>query len=118
MSRYKEAGEVICAIISLVNNQYSFLIELLGVLTLLFVRTRLVKKRLLLLMSSDFKMQNGKKRSIRSSPPYWVRSHRNLKRWNDFVNGNLIPEEWKENYRMSERSFYILCQELRPCSQR
>ena len=24
----------------------------------------------------------------------------------------MIPEEWKENFRMSERSFFILCEEL------
>ena len=29
----------------------------------------------------------------------------------------MIPEEWKENFRMSQRSFYILCEELRAYSQ-
>ena len=24
------------------------------------------------------------------------------------MNGNMIPEEWKENFRISERSFFIL----------
>ena len=33
MSRDEEVGEVVSAIISLVNNQYSFLVELLRVLT-------------------------------------------------------------------------------------
>ena len=33
------------------------------------------------------------------------------------MNGNMIPEEWKENFRMSQRSFYILCEELRAYSQ-
>ena len=53
MSRDKEAGEVVSAKISLVNNQYSFLVELLRVLTVMFAQKRL---RLLLIMSSDFKM--------------------------------------------------------------
>ena len=53
MSYNKEVGEVVSAIISLVNNQYSFLVELLRVLTVMFAQKRL---RLLLLMSSDFKM--------------------------------------------------------------
>ena len=66
MSRDKR-GEAVSAIISLVNNQYSFLVELLRVLTVMFKRKRLVRKRLLLLMSSDSKMQNGKKGS-RCSP--------------------------------------------------
>ena len=34
------------------------------------------------------------------------------------MNGNMIPEEWKENFRIAERSFYILCEELRPYIQR
>ena len=33
------------------------------------------------------------------------------------MNGNVTPEEWKENFRMSQRSFYILCEELRAYSQ-
>ena len=33
------------------------------------------------------------------------------------MNGNIIPEEWKENFRMSQGSFYILCEELRAYSQ-
>ena len=34
------------------------------------------------------------------------------------MNGNMIPEEWKENFRMSERSFYILCEKLQPYIQK
>ena len=33
------------------------------------------------------------------------------------MNGNTIPEEWKENFRRSQRSFLILCEELRAYSQ-
>ena len=83
MSRDKEVGEVVSAIISLKNNQCSFLVELQGVLTVMSARKSLVKKRLLLLMSSDFKMQNGKKGSRRSPPRFWVKPHCNLKCWND-----------------------------------
>ena len=64
MTRDKKMSEIIF----LVNNQYSFLVELLGVLTVMFARKRLVKNRLLLLLSSDSKMQNGTKGS-RDSPP-------------------------------------------------
>ena len=56
MSRDKKVGEVFSAIISLVNNRYSCLVELLRVSAVMFVQKRLVKKRLLLLMSSDSKM--------------------------------------------------------------
>ena len=43
------------------NNQYSFLVELLCVSIVMFARERLVKKRLLLRMSSDFKTKNGRR---------------------------------------------------------
>ena len=33
------------------------------------------------------------------------------------MNENMIPEEWKENFSMSQRSFSILCEELRAYSQ-
>ena len=35
----------------------------------------------------------------------------------EWFHENMIPEEWKENYRMSQRSFYIFCEELRAYSQ-
>ena len=53
MSRDNKVGEVVSAIISLVNHEYSFLADLLRVLTVMFARKRL---KLLLLMSSDSKM--------------------------------------------------------------
>ena len=34
------------------------------------------------------------------------------------MKGNMVPEEWKENFGMSERSFYILCEELQPYIQK
>ena len=73
MSCGKEVSKVVSAIISLINNQYSCLAELLGVLTIMFARKRFVKKSLLLLMSSDSKTQNGKKGSRHSPPRFWVK---------------------------------------------
>ena len=64
----KKVGGVVSPIISLVNRQYSFLVKLLRVLTVMFARKRLINKRLLLLMNSYSKMQNRKKGS-RCSPP-------------------------------------------------
>ena len=51
--------EVVSAIISLVNIQYSSFAELLVVLTMMLVQKRLLRKRFLLLMNSDSKTQNG-----------------------------------------------------------
>ena len=104
MSREKEVDELVSVIISLVNsNQYSCLVELVGVLIMMLARKRLVKKRLLLIKSSCSKTQNGKKGSRHSPPRFWVRPHCNLQWWNDFMNGNMIPEEQTENLGMSER---------------
>ena len=61
--------------------------------------------------------ENGKKGSRRSPPRFRVRPDRNLNLRNDFMNGNVTPEEWKENFRMSERSFYILYEDLQIYSQ-
>ena len=85
MSQDKEVGEVVSAIISLINYQYSLLVELLRVFKVMFARKRLVKKWLLLLMSFESKMQNGKKGNRRLPPRFWVRSRLNLKWWNHFV---------------------------------
>ena len=76
MSRDNKVGEVVRAIVSLVNHEYSFLVDLLRVRTVMFARKRL---KLLLLTSSDSKMENGKKESRCSRPCFWVRPHRNLK---------------------------------------
>ena len=79
MSRDKEVGEIVSAIISFVNNQYSFLVELLSILIVMFAQKRLVKKKLFPLMSAYFKVQNGQKVGRSSPPRFWVRPHRNLK---------------------------------------
>ena len=67
----------------------------------MLAQMRLLRGRFLLLMNSDSKTQNGKKGNKCSPPGFWVRPHRNLKEWNDFLNGDLIPEEWKENITMN-----------------
>ena len=34
--------------------------------------------------------------------------------WDNFVLNVVVPEEWRENFRMSKGTFYSLCRELRP----
>ena len=79
----------------------------------MLLRKSLVKKRLLLFKNFLSKTQNGKKESRRSPPRFWVTPHRNLKWWNVFMNENMIPGEWKENFRISECSLGIFSEELR-----
>ena len=61
-------------------------------------------------MSSDSKTQNGKKGKRRSPAYFWVW-------WNDFMNGNMIPKEQKENFKMSKTFILHLCEELGPYIQ-
>ena len=34
--------------------------------------------------------------------------------WDNFINGTIIEEEWRENFRMCKRSLVKLAEELRP----
>ena len=38
--------------------------------------------------------------------------------WDNFVNEVVVPEEWKENFRMCKENFLKLCDELRPHIQK
>ena len=43
---------------------------------------------------------------------YWVRPGRTRVWWDKFVNDVVVPEEWRENFRMCKDSFQQLCAEL------
>ena len=49
---------------------------------------------------------------------YWVRPGRTRTWWDNFLNGVVISEEWKENFRMNKSNFMKLCDELRPYVER
>ena len=34
--------------------------------------------------------------------------------WDNFLAEKVVPEEWKENFRMRKENFMKLCDELRP----
>ena len=38
--------------------------------------------------------------------------------WDNFINGTMIEEEWRENFRMSKTSLLRLAEELRPYIER
>ena len=50
----------------------------------------------------------------RKPPRYWVKTGRSNRWWTNILNNKAALEEWRENFRMSEASFYMLCEELRP----
>ena len=45
---------------------------------------------------------------------FWVRPGRTDAWWIHFEKNVVLPEEWRENFRMSRDSFFVLCDLLRP----
>ncbi|XP_033977923.1 putative nuclease HARBI1 [Trematomus bernacchii] len=45
---------------------------------------------------------------------FWVRPGRTSSWWDNFVNGVVVDDEWRENFRMSKASVVALTEELRP----
>ena len=53
-------------------------------------------------------------RNAKRQRRFWVRPGR-TSAWSDnFLNGVMLEEEWKENFRMSQVGFFKLCDLLRP----
>ena len=55
-----------------------------------------------------------KNRRKRTERRFWQRPGRTGVWWKNFVTGVMLPEEWRENFRMSRDSFFELCEEVRP----
>lgn len=55
---------------------------------------------------------------LKKKPPrprrFWVRPGRTSAWWDNFSRQIVVPEEWRENFRMSRESLYSLAEELRP----
>ncbi|XP_033970360.1 putative nuclease HARBI1 [Trematomus bernacchii] len=49
---------------------------------------------------------------------FWVRPGRSSSWWDNFVNGVVVDEEWRENFRMSRASVVALTEELCPYIER
>ena len=59
-------------------------------------------------------MRKRRGRRERRRREFWVRPGRTSAWRDNFVNGIVVDEEWKENFRMSRRTFLKLCEELEP----
>ena len=55
-----------------------------------------------------------KKSRTRKPRKSWIRPGRTSQWWDNFMNGVMLEEEWKENFRMSKCSFFKLCDAVRP----
>ena len=80
-----------------------------------YKRRRLNLSRLLSTTTSTFtrvKYLNRCRREIKERR-FWTRPGRTSAWWNHFADQVVIPEEWKENFRMSRDSLYNLAEYLR-----
>ena len=52
--------------------------------------------------------------TARKDRRFWVRPGRTSAWWQNFVDGKVLDEEWRDNFRMGKNCFYHLVEELRP----
>ena len=50
---------------------------------------------------------------LKAKQRFWIRPGRTSFWWDNFFDGGMLSEEWKENFRMGKDNFYKLCGELR-----
>ena len=74
-------------------------------------RKRLVN---MLFLNVSGSRKNLLRRRKRGWLRHWIRQGRTKQWWHNYINGTVVAEEWKENFRMSKPSFMELCEELRP----
>ncbi len=75
------------------------------------------QRQLLVSQIIDFKRRKCPKKK-RKRRRFWVRPGRTSAWWDNFLNGSMLEEEWRENFRMSRKSFFELSTELRPYIER
>ena len=57
-------------------------------------------------------IKSSKRKTVTRS--FWEGPGRTEAWWCNFTRNIVVPEEWRENFRMSRDSFYVLCNQLRP----
>lgn len=72
-------------------------------------------RRLLLIARLQMTKRIGTSRTVqRTRRRYWVRPGRSDAWWKNILKGVSVTEEWRENFRMSKKTFFSLCSLLRP----
>lgn len=97
-------------------------VNLNAVLAALFSKQHLIRQRQCLNIfegSSERIMRirqllKRSKAKSRRKRLYWTRPGRTSAWWDNFITDQVVPEEWKENFRMSKENFMRLCQQIRP----
>ncbi len=92
------------------------------VMRVLFVTHRFRQRRLLqqIFNSTDVNADIRSRvalmvnRRPRNQRRFWIRPGRTSAWWQNFIDDIVVPEEWRENFRMSKENFFKLCDEIRP----
>ena len=70
------------------------------------------------LVSETSHRSTKKSRRKQNRRRFWERPGRVSTWWENFVNDVVVPEEWRENFRMTKETFTSLCDELRAALQK
>ena len=74
-----------------------------------YYKKKNVSRNILLYQASEKSRVVKRKPAVRK---YWVRPGKDRYRWENFASRKVVEEEWRENFRMSRKTFQILCAEL------
>ena len=72
------------------------------------------RQDILRLLSMNSGHHKGKKRANHHQRRFWTRAGRTTAWWDNFINGTMIEEEWRDNFRMFKTSLLKLAEKLRP----
>jgi hypothetical protein len=103
----KMAVRVVSALLSLLSS-------LLGYNTLMLRCAQFARKRNRLVRLALISTRNMSRRLPRSQRQFWTRPGRTQDWWQNFVQNRVLPEEWKENFRLQKHNFERLYVELEP----
>ena len=82
--------------------------------TYCIIKHKLCKEQMLRLLSAHGAVIRRKWLKKRKQCEYWVAPGRTSVWWENFMSGLLIDTEWKNNFRMTRRNFFKLCENLGP----
>ena len=110
-SRWFSDQEIICSI-SILQNLWSSALIIQQRLLRNILKGRTDRHRVLKLMLCDKVISRVKKKCERKKGEYWIRPGHTKQWWLQFLNNEVVTDEWKENFRMSKQSFLALREEL------
>ena len=105
----------VCVVSTLLSLLSSLLgLYLTGYNTLMLRCAQYARKRNRLVRLALISTRNRSRRVPRRQRRFWTRPGRTQDWWQNFVQNRVLPEEWKENFRLQWHNFEQLCVELEP----